>query len=98
MRRMMIVRPERDLVGARSHRAGNQLRLQPAGQFERVDARPIEWSERALLEGMVDAEELHRMRAQLTSHESAEVYARLGLRPCDERHQTHTDHRTHLHY
>src|SRR5262249_21738129 len=85
VRRMLVVGPHRDLIGRVLDGTRDQGRLQPARELERIDARPVERAKRALCERMMEAEELHRVSAQLIGDERSEVSVQaVRCRPGDE--------------
>src|SRR5262249_15179073 len=95
VRRMIVIWPQRDLIGRVVDCARYERRLEIAGEVERLHAQAVERTEGALAERILEAEQLHGVLAQLSCHELSEVgrTVAVGQRPGAER--QHGDAHTH---
>jgi len=70
---MLVVGPHRNLIGRVLDSARDQSCLQTVGQLERVDAWTIERTDGAVVERVLEPEQLLRLSAQLIGDKLSEV-------------------------
>jgi hypothetical protein len=83
---MIVVRPERNLIGGRCHAARHQRHVQAWRDLDRLQVvGSVVGSQRALLERTLETEQLFAVLAQLGLDECPEVNVRM-VGPCSGRH------------